>query len=95
MSDCSDIWIDGDTLFAGIAALAAGKAFDKESVNTGKVARMYPMTADQYCDRPSMETLLQPFRCVNGLFINGCGCRGSLSSVPSSWWDSYKEEKSC
>ena len=34
MSDCSDIWIDGDTLFAGIAALAAGRALDKESVNT-------------------------------------------------------------
>ena len=27
MSDCSDIWIDGDTLFAGIAALAAGGAY--------------------------------------------------------------------
>ena len=40
MSDCSDIWIDGDTLFAGIAALAAGRAFDKESINAGEVARM-------------------------------------------------------
>ena len=54
MSDCSDIWIDGDTLFAGIAALAAGRALDKESINTGKesintgkVARMLPMTATQ------------------------------------------------
>ena len=52
MSDCSDIWIDGDTLFAGIAALAAGRALDIESINTGKVARMLPMTATQYCDRP-------------------------------------------
>ena len=25
--DCGDIWIDGDTLFAGIAALAAGAAY--------------------------------------------------------------------
>ena len=45
MSDCSDIWIDGDTLFAGIAALAAGRAFDKESINAGKVARMLQMRA--------------------------------------------------
>ena len=57
MSDCSDIWIDGDTLFAGIAALAAGRAFDKESINAGKVARMLQMTATQYCDWPSLETL--------------------------------------
>ena len=95
MSDCSDIWIDGDTLFAGIAALAAGRALDKESINTGKVARMLPMTATQYCDRPSMETLPQPFRSVNGLLIKSFGCRGSLSSLPSSWWDGYKEEKRC
>ena len=47
MSDCSDIWIDGDTLFAGIAALAAGRALDKESINAEKVARMLPMTATQ------------------------------------------------
>ena len=25
--DCGDIWVDGDTLFAGIAALAAGGAY--------------------------------------------------------------------
>ena len=57
MSDCSDIWIDGDTLFAGIAALAAGRALDEESITAGKVARMLPMTATQYCDWPSLETL--------------------------------------
>ena len=50
MSDCSDIWIDGDTLFAGIAALAAGRALDKESINAGKVSRVLPMTATQYRD---------------------------------------------
>ena len=81
MSDCSDIWIDGDTLFAGIAALAAGRALDKESINARKVSRMYPMTADQYCDRPSMETLLQPFRSVNRALIKDSTC--SQSCYPS------------